>query len=99
MNVDKGFPGFTCPHCGGLVKDVKDSRLRLSDVARLDVPVLRRARKCVSCGVRSQTVEILEADLTRAASADAMHWLAQPEVQAAIGRLVAEGAVPPARGA
>lgn len=99
MNVDKGFPGFTCPHCGGLVKDVKDSRLRLSDVARFGVPVLRRARKCADCGVRSQTVEILEVNLTRAASADAMHWMSQPEVQAVIGKLVAEGAALPSRGA
>ena len=47
-----------CPHCGGVLKYVKDSRP--SVIGAEKEMIIRRQRQCDDCGSRAATIEVLE---------------------------------------
>lgn len=58
--IDQCANRITCPHCGGDLKYVKDSRPRDFHGIR----TVARKRDCDNCGQRSTTIEIPEVKFT-----------------------------------
>lgn len=51
---------MVCPHCGGNLHRVTDSRPRVVG----DVHAVARRRECASCHERTSTLEFCDSDLT-----------------------------------